>query len=234
VRRWEAGQSEPDESDLLRFADVCHLSLLQREFLLRLFTRNSLSATGAPPNFRSEAANVLSIQRPAYVVDELFYIRAWNSFFSNFAGPFAGRLQEGINAVELGLQIGSLDDPRLDSERSRSIARLTWMWTAHLARHPAYADLMKRLLEIPAFATHWLQIPREAVESQEPPLVMPMVQRKPPGSFFTVYTGQLVFPPLYHVFVYEPRDEQAAALLQSQTAGASPSVSFAGRLHWSD
>jgi len=235
VRRWESGQAQPNESDLFRFADVCHLSPLQREFVLRLFAGTTTRGeAGVPINFHAEVTSVLSIQRPAYVVDELFYIRAWNSHFAAVTGGFVDLFPDVVNAVELGLTIGALDDPDEEAERVRTITRLTWMWTAHLAGFPAYAELVTRLLDTPAFADNWQAIAREPVESVQRPLIMPIVQRRPPLNLFTVYTGQILFPPLYHLFVYEPRDSQTAAYLASRVGNAAPKVSFANRTHWAD
>jgi hypothetical protein len=109
-----------------------------------------------------------------------------------------------------------------------------WMWTAHLACFPAYAELIDHMLTVPAFAENWQEIAREVVESVQTPLIMPIVQRKPPFSLFTVYTGQILFPPLYHLFVYEPRDSVTAGLLASHVGDGPPKVSFANRLHWSE
>ena len=108
------------------------------------------------------------------------------------------------------------------------------MWTAHLASYAAYAELVNRLLRLPIFAHNWREIAKESVESWEAPLIMPIVQRKPPFNLFTVYSGQILFPPLYHLFVYEPRDAMTTSMLLSQTGTESPKVSFADRLHWAE
>lgn len=234
VRRWEAGHSKPNEADLRRFAAVCRLTPLQQEFLFRLFARSDMSASGSPANFRAEAMRVLSIPRPAFVFDELFYIRAWNSYFPVYAGEFTPKLAEGVNAIHLGLAMQVLDDPAEEAERVRSIVYLMWMWTAHLAAHPAYKETVAQLLQLPAFADAWTGIAREPITSSQRPLALPLVQCKAGDNLFTVYTSQVLFPPLYHTCVYEPRDEKAVAHLESQVNGSSPTVAFASRLHWAD
>jgi transcriptional regulator with XRE-family HTH domain len=140
IRRWETGQSNPNEEDLGRLADVCRLSEQQGEFLLRLFARGTLRTPGAPKHFRDHARRFLAPQKCACLVDELLFIRAWTDDFAGHAGELATELAGGLNAVELSLSVGQRSEPELEALRVRALVRQMWMWTAQFAAFPAYTN----------------------------------------------------------------------------------------------
>ncbi|MGE0056347.1 MAG: helix-turn-helix domain-containing protein [Dehalococcoidia bacterium] len=230
VRRWEAGQSNPSDDDLLRFAEVCRLSPHQREFIFRLFARGAQSATTTPKNFRHEASAVLSTIKCACLIDELFFIRAWNGTFAREVGSYADELPDGVNAIRLSLEMPKRADPVLEQQRVRSIVRQMWIWTAHLAATPAYSALVNELLQYESFATNWEAIIAEDHEQDSGPLAMPVLQGETDRGGFSVYTGELLFPPLYRMLICVP-----SGTLDGANEGDGPvDVFFSDQLHWSE
>jgi transcriptional regulator with XRE-family HTH domain len=229
IRRWETGQSNPNEEDLGRLADVCRLSEQQGEFLLRLFARGTLRTPGAPKHFRDHARRFLAPQKCACLVDELLFIRAWTGDFAAHAGELASELPGGLNAVELALFVGRRSEPELEALRVRALVRQMWMWTAQFAAFPAYTNLVRRLLKYDSFAANWNAIVEEDGDDVTPPLTMPVLEGETDEGAFTLYTAEILFPPLYRIFICE----QASA----QEPGAASELSevhFAHRLHWSE
>jgi hypothetical protein len=228
VRRWEAGQSNPNEDDLVRFADVCRLSRHQREFVRRLFSRPVFPAEREPPRFREQVAAALSMAEPACLTDELFFIRAWNSSFEAHAGHFASGLRNGVNAVRLGLEVGRRSEPELENERVRTIVRQLWMWTAHVASEPAYATLIRELLQNDAFAENWRALIDDD-QDEMPPLHLPIVEAESDAGPYIVHLGEILFPPLYRVFICQPLFDAGI----TNGRGSKPEVFFADQTHWS-
>ncbi len=234
MRRWEAGQSNPSEHDLARFAEVCRLTPQQREFLGRLYARTAAGRPTAPELFKDEASRILSLNKPAYMVDDLFYVRAWNSYFTDYAGHLAPRLCEGMHALRLGSELGKREDPQVEAHRVRAVIRLLWMWTAHLASFTGYARMVEELVQDEFFAQAWQDIVNESGEQHHPPLVMPVLRKEYQGGTYTVYTGEVLFPPLYRAFIYEPADEIAWGAVSQHVASGPPVIHFANQLHWAE
>lgn len=233
IRRWESGIALPSDTDLARFAEICQLSVQQREFLSRLFGRRPGTAESAPVNFPSVAASVLALSRPAYVTDELFYIRAWNSMFVPYAGPLAAALPSGPNGMRIPFEVEHFGQPDAQFDRQLNAARVFWMWTANLASTPQYTALIQEMLTNEAFAPCWQEIVDESNETPLLPLTLPILNKRVEKSSYTVYTCELLFPPLYRIFVYEPVDLEARAAVAALTEKGEPEVFFAEHLHWS-
>jgi hypothetical protein len=81
-----------------------------------------------------------------------------------------------------------------------------------------------------AFAANWQAIIDEADEDFTPPLVMPALEGETDEGPFTVHAGEVLFPPLYRVFVCQPASPGATV----RDSGRLSAVHFADRLHWSE
>ena len=87
VRRWEADLLAPDEEEIGRIAEICHLSPLQRAFLSAAFSHAHALPPPSEAPFREFMSRELSIPYPARVLDGLYYVRATNSFDNNSTFP---------------------------------------------------------------------------------------------------------------------------------------------------
>jgi hypothetical protein len=228
VRRWEAGQSNPSDEDLSRFAEVCHLSPQQREFVTRLYSRPSPIVSGEPANFRQQVSDALSIGEPACLMDELFFIRAWNAAFVDLTGNLEAELPRGLNGIRLALEVGKRPEPAVEWARVRDIVRQMWMWTAHVAVAPAYAALVADLLKDENFAEHWQGLV-EGENGQPGPMRMPVPSGESDEGPYTIQLGEMLFPPLYRIFICQPGFEDERREFRNR----KPEVFFANRLHWS-
>ncbi len=234
VRRWETGQSNPSDEDLTRLAEACRLTAQQREFLHRLYGRHPFEFHGAPPCFRDEATRLLEIEKPAYLVDELFYVRAWNSYYAAMVGPLADRLPSGLTSPHMAFLASPYEDAAAEFARRQHFVRLTWMWTAHLGTTPEYTELVRDLFSLEGFTEHWQDIVDEISDECQPPLIMPLRQREVGGGSYLVSMCEAVFPPVYRLFEYDADDDVAETWLRRQVQAGPPQVEFADRLHWSE
>lgn len=233
VRRWEAGVSEPSEDDLRRLAEVCRLNPVQREFLLRAYARNHARPEAAPENFYERATQLLSIPRPAFIVDELHYVRAWN----NYVGVIRERnpvcMKEGTHLLHIVLMPRPDYRPEVDRERSLGYVRLFWLWTAELCSLPAYASTLRELAANRVFRDCWLSLAEPDARATPAPADVPFDEAMICSRRYRIYTTETYFPPNYRVFVYEPADAAARKLVCALEKVEEPRVSFARAVHWS-
>ena len=232
IRRWESGQTIPSEIDLRRFTEACGLSAMQTEFVHRLFSRRGAQDLGVPECFQEESLILLSVPRPAFILDDLFYVRAWNSYFSRYLGPLQPRLKSGVNLAKFAVEGQRLTDPDAEARRLAPLIRLFWMWTAHLGMTPQYSELMKNLTARQDVARLWEALAGEVDGEAEAPVIYP-ADNTVLGVSHTTYTRDILFPPLYRLVTWEPADEAAEQMLQEQIAAGVPEVGFADKLHWS-
>ncbi len=232
IRRWESGQTVPTENDLTRFAHACHLSPMQTEFVRRLFSRPYAQNTGVPACFHEEALVLLSAPRPAFILDELFYIRAWNSYFTHFLGPRQSELASGVNLAKFRIDGERLPDLGEEVQWLEPLIRLLWMWTAHLGMAPQYATFVNDLGQNEEFARIWHALVDEVDAATEMPATYPS-HRRVQGASHSIYTRDVLFPPLYRVITWEPADEDAERILRDQVSEGPPQIGFADKLHWS-
>ena len=232
IRRWESGQMIPSQDDLKRFAEVCGLTAMQTEFVHRLFSRRNAQDVEVPECFQEEALNLLSVPRAAFILDELFFIRGWNSYFTDFLGPLQSRLRFGANSAKFLLVLPNMPEPLADRGRIDPLVRLLWMWTAHLGAKQQYAELIQDLSSNEEFAHAWQALACRVNWEAETPVIYPG-QREIRGASHRIYTREILFPPLYRLVTWEPADETAEKILQGQIAAGPPQVGFADKLHWS-
>lgn len=161
-------------------------------------------------------------------MDELFYIRAWNEPFIEYTGHFAPSLTEGINGIRMALEVGARSEPMAEQSRVKKIVGQMWMWTAHVAATPAYSALVADLLTNERFAEEW-----EALIVDEGaailPMEMPVLRDESDEGPFSVQLGELLFPPLYRLFIWQSGFEGGTSGPRLQT----PKVFFADHVHWS-
>jgi hypothetical protein len=230
VRRWEADLLAPDEEEISRIAEICHLSPLQRAFLSSAFSH--AHALPAPPAaaFREFMTRELAVPYPARIVDGLYYIRATNSFDNNSTMP-QPRLTADSHPVASSLEnLPDGESREAALEALRSLIRIFWMETARLSHRPEYAMLISRLGAYQEFREIWQGLATRD-DHLEP------VSQSRPATFgdcrYIVLSRRIFFPPEYQVLVFVPDNEPARRLARSQQATGQEPI-FAPKLHWLD
>ena len=185
-----------------------------------------------PAGFHEEARVRLSAPRPTFILDELFYVRAWNSYFAHFLGPHQAKLASGVNLAKFRIDGERLPDLGEETTGLEPLIRIFWMWTAHLGTSAHYAKLVNNLARNEEFARIWLALGDEVDSATEIPALYPS-HRRVQGASHSIYTRDILFPPLYRVMTWEPADEDSSRILREQIAEGPPQIGFADKLHWS-
>jgi transcriptional regulator with XRE-family HTH domain len=229
VRRWEAGNSKPSEMDLRRFGEICDLTALELEFILVAFAAKNLEQPPSEEAFVQAMPDIISADFPAYAMDSLFYLRAWNSYMRVFV-PFSGG-QTPRHLLAAHMLAGSpTEDPAAHDARIDYWIREFWLSTAGLCGSEPYRRVLAELREVPQFEERWRRL---GLQRSDP---------KPNGGPYYFATGRLgVFrifpvrvncPPVYHVREHVPLDDAARAHIESERRSGSPVVHLVPERHW--
>ncbi|HLF80120.1 MAG TPA: helix-turn-helix transcriptional regulator [Dehalococcoidia bacterium] len=229
VRRWEAGNSKPSEMDLRRFGDICGLSALELEFILVAFAAKNLEQPPTEEAFSHVMPDIISADFPAYAMDSLFYLRAWNSYMRVFLPFSEGQTPHHILAAHLTVHAPT-EEPEAYEARIDYWIREFWLSTAGLCGSEPYRRVLAELRDVPEFEERWRRL---GLEISNP---------KPNGGPYYFTTGRLgvfrVFPvrvncpPVYHVREHVPLDAAALAHLDGERSSGPPSVNLAPDRHW--
>jgi hypothetical protein len=230
VRRWEADLLAPDEEEIGRIAEICHLSPLQRAFLSLAFSHAHALPPPPAAHFREFMSPELSVPYPARVLDGLYYLRARNSFDNNPAAP-QSVLEDDTHPIVTSIEALPSGDGRGPAiEALRTLVRIFWMETARLCHRPEYAALIARLSNYSEFCEIWQSL--VIGEGHHEP-----VSQSRPVTFgnlrYTVLSRRIFFPPEYQVLIFVPDNDAARDLARAQQA-TGPELIFAPKLHWLD
>jgi transcriptional regulator with XRE-family HTH domain len=235
LRRWETGAGIPHPDDLARFAQACGLSALEVEFLERAFHAREED----PPNqadFYHEVGRALSIDCPAYVMDSLFFLRAWNSYaYALHQPPVIDKPQYNLLEWTLRPEEVKLWDESLEPAEKKGWRRVEsfWLASAGLCGTDAYRALVQHLCKVsPIFKDRWLSLDARPSDVGRP---LGVAYRFDFGEIgvYQVIPMELVLPPVYHVRVLQPYDKLAEATLAKLRAEGPAHVSFDSSSHWS-
>lgn len=233
LRRWESGTSRPREQDLECFSELTGLSALEREFLKSLFLGSNHEVPPSEATFRASACTLLACEFPAFMVDSLFYVRAWNSYASGLFGHFLGQATR-VNVVEAAFLVHqALQEFETHAHRMNRWLLEFWLSTARLSGAPAYGQLVHRLLDIEEFRGLWRSLATEQMVADAAPLQSPYHFGSPSLGDYRVYSSHITLPPAYVVREYVPVDKRAMQSLDVARAKTPPEVFFADSHHWS-
>jgi transcriptional regulator with XRE-family HTH domain len=224
VRRWELGTGRPHPEDVLRLASVCGLSQVQLAFLNRAAATGPIAAAPNRASFRRLAQDLLLAPYPAYLLDDLFHVRAWNTLIEVLPDheDICGR-----NLVEVALR--SDDLPEL---WRRTLLRDFWLLTADKCSLPDYADLVDRLCELEGFDRAWTAL----AVAEEPEDLLPQGVPVPcdlgAAGHYQVTLRQVILPPVYYICEWRPNGDRALAALRAHVKSGSFSIRTADHQHW--
>ncbi len=232
IRRWESGRLRPNASDAANLASAYRLTPNQTSFLQRALRQPA----GVPPSvdlFRERAERVLRSDFPAYMVDTLYYIRAWNSYLSPILAN-ADAYLGGKHIIEYILDTQMPPDQRPAWEaRVRRMTREFWYFTADFTALEPYRRLVLHLATWPIFKDEWCRLP--FVEEDEEQIIgaPPRTGRPSVGSFRLV-TSLTLIPPIYQLREFMPLDDRARATVDKLHESGPPVVYFDKHSHWSE
>ncbi|MPZ48404.1 MAG: helix-turn-helix domain-containing protein [Dehalococcoidia bacterium] len=230
IHRWETGFSQPSGSDLRALADFFSLTPFQTNFIMRAFINRRAGMKANVPLFLERATRLLRTEFPAYLVDDLFYIRGWNSY----AGAL--QIEFGPMASDTHL-LASIFDTRGEyhgstEARLRYWIQTTWAETAGFCGSPGYIRMLQELSDIPGFQERWASIPLE--QDSEPSLLgAPEEVVTEDVGTYRVFMSRIYFPPFFYLREYVPTDDLANQALAGLRLKGPPTVKVDPVLHWS-
>ncbi len=227
VRRWEAGNSKPSEMDLRRFSEICDLSALEREFILLAFAAKNLEQAPTEEAFEEAMPDIIASDFPAYAMDSLFYLRAWNSYMHVFVPFAAGETPRHLLAAHLLMPTDESSEVR--NERIGYWMREFWLATAGLCGSEPYRRVLAELKDVPEFEERWLQLGLERGTLKPNGGAYSFASRL---GLFRVFPVRVNCPPVYHVREHVPLDAAAQSHLDSERRSGPPSVSLSPDRHW--
>ena len=222
IRRWETGHAQPTQRDLQHFASYFRLSALQQNFLNRAFSNMRYGA--APTDQRlleGPAKSLLAVELPVYLLDRLFYVRAWNSYAAAVemeaetpeACPhFIARtlrlrhFREGAHNYHLFL---------------RQLLETMWIGTGRICGSPGYMQMLRELDQISGFRESWSALAAESRGQDVSPGGSQDFTVSRVGTFRLV-ASKIEFPPTYYLIQYVPVDDLAWANLTALRQGSAP------------
>jgi transcriptional regulator with XRE-family HTH domain len=231
VRRWEAGVNTPSESDLRHIALACNLSQLETEFILAAFKPRETESAPDRDAFEWAIQAVLRCEHPAYVIDSLFYRRAWNSHMMAMVRRNGEPAPRNVLATALGSFYRSGTDAEREDFMSRWL-RDFWLYTAHLCGTEAYRELLDDLASSsPTFKRKWSEL-GSSEDSAQTPVGVPYYYHHPFIGTYRIFTLRLMLPPVYYLKEYVPVDEAARRHIEKSQAAGPARVTFDNVHHW--
>ncbi|HXH23280.1 MAG TPA: helix-turn-helix domain-containing protein [Dehalococcoidia bacterium] len=234
VRRWEANRQVPDDRDISRIAEVCHLSNHHVAFLIMACSRMRAMPAPERSSFVRYVQEVLgSSQYPAVVIDGLFYVRAWNSYLDALGTGFTRALSRDLHPMALIFRAARAHpeaSPASDEEALREGLRIFWMGTAVHSHRPEYARMLAELAQEPRFAEMWMDIALGPMDNDRPIGFNKALVSD--GPSFDVYSRSMTFPPTYFINEYHPADAVARERVETLRRQGPPRALFRHELHW--
>ncbi len=233
IRRWESGQIRPTREDLRRFSIVCGLAPLEREFILRSFASVDHEEPPAEETYNRLLDRTLVSVLPTFVMDSLFYIRAWNSHMTAFSGRVEGQ-RPNANAVRAlfdpnrGIRL----DPVLEDQFTPWL-RNFWLLTAELCGTEPYKALLEDLRAHGDFEDRWWELALSQ-RMADVPVNLPTIYHSPNNGVYRVFMTRIILPPTYFVREYVPIDATARAYIDELRAKGLPKPGRAPNCHWAE
>lgn len=225
VRRWEAGSAQPRAQDIVHLAQACRLTPVQRAFLDRALAATAIVLPPDRAVFRRQARAMLTSPFPAYLLDDLYHIRAWNSYVEVLPAR-VDQLDEG-QFLEIALAEGVVPE-----QRQKALIRDFWLLTADKCGLPEYRRILRSLQNVPGFREAWTALALDTEPPDAPPVGAPTTVERPGGGAFRVHATQVFLPPVYHLREYVPVDETANRRLEDLRRQGPPTVHFQKHVHW--
>jgi transcriptional regulator with XRE-family HTH domain len=230
IRRWETGRSFPDQNDLRNLARYFHLTPLQMTFLGRAFSNMPFGPERASPQVLQEQVSpLLAREMPTYLLDRLFYVRAWNSF-TGLVEPesdpqalhphFIGRLLTFPEARESAVDYEALID---------NLIRVMWLGTGRGCGSASYVQMLHELAEIPGFRERWCSLVNDDDRSQWPGTPPTFALRD--GGKFSLFSSKIEFPPTFYLVQLIPCNDAAWNKVNILRESGPPEVYFQWVLH---
>lgn len=232
VRRWESGGSRPSEADLRHFANVCSLSHLETEFILAAFKPREIEVAPERNFFEAVVGDILLSEHPAFILDSLFYRRAWNSHLKGMYRKSSGNPSAGN---VLGTTLNSFYSSGTPGARDEFQARWIrdfWLYTAHLCGSEPYRQLLNELADQPVFHRLWTDLGLTS-DGTSAAVGAPYYYQHPRIGTYRVFTLRLMLPPAYYLKEYVPVDNIARGHIDKVRAINQPGIVFVQDHHWS-
>jgi transcriptional regulator with XRE-family HTH domain len=233
IRRWESGQIRPTREDLRRFASVCGLAPLEREFMLRCFASVDHEAPPSDEAYEHLLSRSLESALPTFVMDSLFYVRGWNSHQIALSGRQPGQ-------VPMNNAICALFDPkrtlRLDpvlDDQFTPWLRNFWLLTAELCGTPPYIRLLDELRTLGDFEQRWWDLALTQ-KMADTPVNLPTIYHSPQFGVFRVFMTRVILPPTYFLREYVPIDDTARHFVSELRSKGRPDIGRNEHCHWSE
>jgi transcriptional regulator with XRE-family HTH domain len=230
IRRWETGRGQPNQNDLRNIARYFHLSPLQMTFLGRAFSNMPFGQERASPQLLQEQVSpLLSKDLPTYLLDRLFYVRAWNNYVRLIESDTESR---EIHPHFIGrvLTLPQLQEKAADFEGFvHHLLQVMWLGTGRGCGSPSYVQMLHELAEIPGFKERWCSLAHEDDPARwpgTPPLVVAQN-----GGKFSLFSSKIEFPPTFYLVHFFPVDDLAWSQIQAIKESGKPEVSFRWVLH---
>jgi transcriptional regulator with XRE-family HTH domain len=230
IRRWEKDRSRPSQADLARFAEVCGLAPIEREFLIWAFSGRQLNPPPSEQAFHDFAASALTAGVPALILDEFHYVRAWNSYHPGILqSPGPGPL---THFHEIFGRFIPNEAPNNRPENFQRWLRYFWMSTAPFASSPGYRRLIEQLRRSPEFERRWRSMGLERDESIAEPVNAPRYIEHDVIGTWRIFSTAVTLPPAYYLREYFPLDEKAQAHMRRIGASRPLKVFTKDIIHW--
>lgn len=174
---------------------------------------------------------VLSSEHPAFLLDSLFYRRAWNSLLLGLLPRASAPPPRHVLATVLGPLAAYGPAAHRDAFLWRWIEDF-WLYTASLCGTPPYRALVRELAALPEFRSRWQELGLSR-RMDDVPVGVPYYYRHPCLGTYRIFTLRLVLPPVYYLKEYVPVDEAARRYVDGLRARGPVEILADPRPHWS-
>ncbi|MPZ49527.1 MAG: hypothetical protein GEU75_09560 [Dehalococcoidia bacterium] len=164
---------------------------------------------------------------PGYILDRLFYVRAWNSYVTALGlehetaerhPHFIGRVMTDRRFRQSACHYEAL---------IRYLLQAMWIGTGRLCGSQAYVRMLNQLAEIPGLREYWSSLVLDDDGSMK--LLQEATQDIviPGRGKFRLFSLKIEYPLFYYLLQYVPMDELAWRTITLARAECGPEVSFA-------
>lgn len=225
------GLASPNEADLRRLAKVCGLSYLETEFIVEAFKPHEVEPAPEREAFEAMVRKVLSCEHPSFIIDSLFYRRAWNSLVLGLLRREPAPPPRNVLATLFKSFSVSGSTEQHDAFLWRWLEDF-WLYTAHLCGTSPYRSLLQQLKTLPEFERCWREL-GSLRRVEDGPLGVPYYYRHPRIGTYRIFTLRIVLPPVYYLKEYVPVDEAARRYVDWLRAQGPVRILADPHHHWS-
>jgi hypothetical protein len=225
------GVASPNEADLRRLAKVCGLSYLETEFIVEAFKPHQVEPAPGREAFEAMVHKVLSCEHPSFILDSLFYRRAWNSLVLGLLRREPAPPPRNVLATLFKSFSVTGSTEQHDALLWRWLEDF-WLYTAHLCGTPPYRSLLHQLKTLPEFERCWREL-GSLRRVEDGPLGVPYYYRHRRIGTYRIFTLRIVLPPVYYLKEYVPVDEAARRYVDWLRAQGPVRILADPHHHWS-